>query len=75
MAPSSPELGSSSIPTKATKNQRFFIDDMGGGVLRLRPVHTEMVLDVQGGSVDAGAQIIQHPDKGGDNQRWEIIPA
>ncbi|OIJ63602.1 hypothetical protein WN71_032780 [Streptomyces mangrovisoli] len=55
-------------------NQRFLVESVGDGYVRLVAAHSGKVLDVAGGSQDNGAQLVQWPWSGGDNQRFQIIP-
>jgi Ricin-type beta-trefoil lectin domain-like len=53
-------------------NQRFRIEDVGDGLVRLVAVHSNLVLDVAGASQDNRAAIIQWSWNGGDHQKWRI---
>lgn len=59
----------------ANDNQRFQIEDVGGGfvVLTLAANH-DLVVDVSGASGEDGAAIIAWSRNGGDNQRFRLIP-
>ena len=60
-------------PWHGGDNQRFFIEPLGDGYVRVVAKHSGKVLDVTGGSADNGALIIQWPWHGGNNQRW-LVP-
>jgi len=53
-------------------NQRWRLEDAGGGYYRIVAVHSGKCLDVAGGSRDNGANVIQWECHGGDNQLWRL---
>ncbi|OCT11821.1 hypothetical protein A8709_28555 [Paenibacillus pectinilyticus] len=53
-------------------NQKWRLDDMGGGSFKLTNVNSGKVLDVVGFSTTAGAGIDQWTDNGGINQRFTL---
>lgn len=56
----------------AGPNQRWRLEDVGGGAIRIVSVHSGKVLDVLGFSRANGARIIQFDWHGGDNQKWRV---
>jgi len=62
-------------PWHGGDNQRFLVDQQSDGSWKISAKHSNLVLDVRGGSVDKGADIIQWPWHGGGNQRFNIQPA
>jgi hypothetical protein len=53
-------------------NQKWHLDDVGGGLWRIISVKSGKVLDVKDVSADNGAPIIQWDWWGGDNQKWRL---
>ncbi|MFD1505704.1 RICIN domain-containing protein [Georgenia yuyongxinii] len=51
-------------------NQRWVLEPVGGGYVRIVAVHSGKVLDVAGISMDNGAPLTQWDWWGGDNQRF-----
>jgi LysM repeat protein len=49
--------------------------NFGDGYYQIVAKHSGKVLDVQGGSTDNGADIIQYHATGADNQLWQLVPA
>jgi len=47
--------------------------DAGGGFYKLRNRATGKVIDVSGGSLANGANVIEWTDNGGTNQQWQIV--
>ena len=62
------------FPANGQANQRFRIEPVGDGFVRLVAEHSGLVLDVAGASMDHGAPIIQFPWHGQANQRFRIEP-
>jgi hypothetical protein len=60
---------------KGTDNQRFAVDDVGGGRFVIRAKHSGLVLDVAGASLDDGAAVTQWGRHGGPNQQWVALGA
>ena len=59
-------------PPNGQANQRWAIEPLGDGNVRLVVGHSGMVLDVHGVSAADGAGVIQWPWNGGPNQRWRM---
>jgi len=57
-------------PPNGGSNQRWSIETLGDGNVRLVAGHSGLVLDVDGASTADGAGVIQWPWNGGPNQRW-----
>jgi hypothetical protein len=53
-------------------NQRFRFSPLDDGFHRITALHSGLVLDVAGGSLDRGAPIIQWNWHGGPNQRFAV---
>jgi Ricin-type beta-trefoil lectin domain-like len=53
-------------------NQRWELEDLGGGLWRIMSTHSGKVLDVKDMSTDVGAPIIQWDWWGGNNQKWRL---
>ncbi|MGW2422857.1 RICIN domain-containing protein [Streptomyces sp. NPDC001709] len=47
--------------------------DAGGGHVRLVHVRNSLCADVEGGSADNGAKVIQWPVGDGTNQQWRLV--
>jgi hypothetical protein len=62
-------------PYKASKNQQFYLKDLGSGYWSLQAAHSGLVLDVANESTDDGANIIQWQYDGGSNQQWLLKKA
>ena len=56
-------------------SQHWQLVDAGGGFYKLRNRATGKLMDVSGGSLSDGANVIQWPDNGGRNQQWQIVVA
>ncbi len=56
-------------------NQRWRLDDMGGGFWRFTNARSGKVLDVPGNSTADSVVLHQWTDNGGDNQRWSFTDA
>jgi hypothetical protein len=59
-------------PPNGGSNQRWSIEALGDGNVRLVAGHSGLVLDVNGASTADGAGVIQWPWNGGPNQRWNM---
>jgi hypothetical protein len=59
-------------PPNGGVNQKWSIEPLGDGSVRLVAGHSGKVLDVAGASMADGAGIIQWPWNGGPNQRWRM---
>lgn len=57
---------------EVARNQRWLIEEVGGGDVRLRSVSSGMVVDVAGWSMDDGATLHMWEWHGGANQRWRM---
>ena len=53
-------------------NQKWKIEEAGGGLVTLRASHSGKCLDVSGISRDNAASIVQWECWGGDNQKWRV---
>lgn len=62
-------------PYKSSKNQQFYLKDLGSGYWSLQAAHSGLVLDVSNESTDNGANIIQWRYHGGSNQQWLLKEA
>ncbi len=51
-------------------NQKWLLEDMGGGAWRFTSHDSGKVMDVTGASQTPGTPVIAWSDHGGDNQRW-----
>lgn len=58
-----------------TKNQQFKLEHLNNGSYRVRAVHSDKVLDVDGVKLNNGANIHQWTYLGSDNQKWIVIPS
>lgn len=56
-------------------NQRFLLEDVGGGYYRITAQHSQQCLDVEGGSMRPGAPVIQYGWENGHNQQFRIVDA
>jgi hypothetical protein len=56
-------------------NQQWAVTDMGGGLLTLRPVHSDKSLDVYGWSKEDGSAVVQWSYTGNPNQQWKVSAA
>ncbi len=59
-------------PPNGGVNQKWNIEPLGDGNVRLVAGHSGKVLDVAGASKEDGAGIVQWPWNGGPNQRWKM---
>ncbi len=62
------------FPANGQANQRFRIEPVGNGFVRLVAEHSGLVLDVAGASMDNGAPVIQFPANGQANQHFRLEP-
>jgi hypothetical protein len=59
-------------PPNDGSNQRWSIEALGDGNVRLVAGHSGKVLDIAGASMADGAGAVQWPWNGGPNQRWNM---
>ena len=59
-------------PPNGGSNQRWSVEPLGDGNVRLVAGHSGKVLDISGASTADGAGAIQWPWNGGPNQRWNM---
>ncbi len=62
------------FPANGQTNQRFRLEPVGDGLVRLVVEHSGLVLDVAGASTDHGAPLIQFPANGQANQHFRLEP-
>ncbi|MGB7392809.1 MAG: M12 family metallopeptidase [Pricia sp.] len=60
-------------PWKNGNNQKFRVQNAGGGSYRLTAVHSGKVLDVVDGSTANSAEIQQWDYAGNNNQKWNLV--
>jgi hypothetical protein len=56
-------------------NQRFTVQDLGNGYVRIVARHSGKCLDVNGNSTADGATVVQYTCGGGTNQQWQVRDA
>jgi alpha-L-fucosidase 2 len=54
-------------------NQWWTLADAGDGFHRLVNVRNGLCADVDGGSMNDGARVIQWPVNTGTNQQWQVV--
>jgi len=59
-------------PPNGGPNQRWSIETLEDGSVRIVAGHSGKVLDVAGASMADGARVVQWPWNGGPNQRWQM---
>ena len=59
-------------PPNGGTNQKWSIESLDDGSVRIVAGHSGKVLDVAGASTADGARVIQWPWNGGPNQRWRM---
>ncbi|GLF95945.1 RICIN domain-containing protein [Streptomyces yaizuensis] len=59
--------------TRAT-NQIWEPDDMGGGYIRFKAVHSGKCLNVKGSNSEDLAEIVQWPCGTDHNEQWKLVP-
>lgn len=55
-------------------NEQWFLEYAGDGDYYIRSRYSSLYMDVRGGVITAGTQIIQNAYSGNDSQRWRILP-
>jgi pimeloyl-ACP methyl ester carboxylesterase len=55
-------------------NQRYMLEDAGGGYFKIKAKHSGKVLDVQLASTANNANVVQYSSGTGDNQKWMPTP-
>jgi hypothetical protein len=58
---------------KGSDNQRFAVDDVGGGSFVISAKHSGKLLDVARASLDDGAAVTQWGRHDGPNQQWVVV--
>lgn len=56
----------------ASRNQQFYLTDLGNGYWSIAASHSGRALDVSGWSSDEGANVQQWDYHGGNNQQWQL---
>lgn len=55
-------------------NEQWFLEYAGDGDYYIRSRYSSLYMDVRGGVITAGTQIVQNSFTGNDTQRWRILP-
>jgi endo-1,4-beta-xylanase len=55
-------------------NQRWLPIDKGGGRYEIRSKPSGKLLDVEGATLNSGANLIQMTGNGGNSQKWTLTP-
>ena len=58
------------FPSNGGSNQRWTLEPLADGYVRIVARHSGKALDVAGGSLDDGAPVIQYTPHDGANQQW-----
>ena len=60
--------------TTPDDNRLWKVEAVGEGYYKLTNKYSGKVLDVESGSLQDGANVLQWNYKGGDNQHWKLVP-
>lgn len=60
-------------PDSGTRDQRWTMEDAGGGWFKIRNANSAKILAVQGASTAPGAQVQQYQDNNTNDQLWRVV--